>query len=186
MPPPRPKGEKERIAMRRQFVMEQRARGFTVNQIHEKWNAANPDFVAGNGTIANDVITSLKQLADASQMHASAVRELLVMRLDRAMSSEKFQKQIDNGNLLAIDRLIKMVERYAKLYGADAPTKIAQTDISGEKEIAGLSDDERAARIFELIERAKQRQLDIEEGEWIEEAPPQIAEVSEGEVIVSE
>lgn len=164
MPPlvHRPTGEKERIALRRAVNMERRAKGMTMGQIRDAWNAEHPDATISLMTVCNDVSASLEDLAKQSKMSSAGVRELLVMRLDAALSSEKFQAQIERGNLLAIDRLIKLVERYAKLYGADAPTKVTQTDLTGETNVSLLSDEERASMIETILGAARLRQLQQE------------------------
>jgi len=53
-------------------------------------------------------------------------------------------------------RLVLDVDKEdAKLLGLYPPTKIAPTDPTGEKEYAGLSDDERARRIAALLKQAE-------------------------------
>ena len=42
------------------------------------------------------------------------------------------EPQLDNGNLDAIDRVMKLLDRRAKLAGLDAPSKIAPTSPNGE------------------------------------------------------
>jgi hypothetical protein len=48
-------------------------------------------------------------------------------------------------------------EQKAKLLGLYAPTKVAPTDPSGEHEYGELTDEERAARVVALLERARAR-----------------------------
>ena len=45
------------------------------------------------------------------------------------------------GSQTAVDRILRIMERRAKLLGLDAPTKIAPTDPSGEHEYSGIADD---------------------------------------------
>jgi hypothetical protein len=155
-------GEKERVALRRREVIRLRCKGNTLDEIADLWNAANPEFPVSRSTIANDVKESLRKAVEENKLDTSQYRELLLMRLDAALKADKFQAQIEKGNLLAIDRLIKLTERYAKLLGADAPTKVAQTDPTGEKEANGLTDAERAERIREILRRAEERKLEVE------------------------
>ncbi len=155
-------GEHERIQLRRARVMELRCKGKSLQQITDLWNKDHPDETVSRATIARDVQESLRVAVEENKLNTAQYRELLLARLDQAISSDKFQAQIDRGNVLAIDRLIKITERYAKLVGADAPTKVAQTDPTGEKEAQGLSDEERAARIAELLKRAEERRIEAE------------------------
>jgi hypothetical protein len=39
----------------------------------------------------------------------------------------------ERGNLLAVDRVLKLWKRQAELFGLDSPIKIAETDVSDEK-----------------------------------------------------
>jgi len=83
----------------------------------------------------------------------------LVARIEKAISTEKFRALIDRGDVGAIDRLLKATAQLAQLTGANAPTKIAQTDTDG-RDIALLSDDERKVRVRELLAVAQQRAID--------------------------
>ena len=40
--------------------------------------------------------------------------------------------QIENGNYHAVDRVLKIMERRAKLLGLDAPAKVTQTTVDGK------------------------------------------------------
>jgi hypothetical protein len=155
-------GEKERVALRRREVIKLRCKGHTLDEITDIWNTANPEFPVSRSSVANDVKESLRKAVEENKLDTNQYRELLLMRLDSALKADKFQSQIEKGNLLAIDRLIKLTERYAKLLGADAPTKVAQTDPTGEKEASGLSDQERADRIREILRRAEERKVEAE------------------------
>lgn len=39
----------------------------------------------------------------------------------------------EKGNLLAVDRVVKLWKRQANLFGLDSPIKIAETNLAGEK-----------------------------------------------------
>lgn len=166
-----PIGDRENILVRRRTVLELRRRGKTIEEIMEAWNSSvELEYRVSRSTIAKDLKEALQQLAEESASDAKAVRELLAQRLDLAMGAPKFLRQIDNGNLGAIDKLVRMVDTYAKLYGAYAPTKIAQTDVTGEKDSAALSDDERLARIADMIRAAEERQQALLEDETLRAA----------------
>lgn len=161
-------GEKERVALRRREVIRLRCKGHTLDEITDLWNTANPEFGVSRASVANDVKESLRKAVEENKLETNQYRELLLMRLDSALKAEKFQLQIEKGNLLAIDRLIKLTERYSKLLGTDAPTKVANTDPTGEKEASGLSDTERAERIREILRRAEERKLELEVEELLD------------------
>ena len=66
---------------------------------------------------------------------AQALREIEGQRLD-AMQQAIWDKAM-TGDLPAIDRMLRLMERRAKLFGLDTPTKIAPTDPSGEAAYGG-------------------------------------------------
>ncbi|MGV7222960.1 MAG: hypothetical protein ACQ9MH_15700 [Nitrospinales bacterium] len=64
------------------------------------------------------------------------------------------------GDLYAIDRALKIMERRSKLFGLDAPNKIAQTNIADtEDKYSQMSDEELEARILELNQKATHEEL---------------------------
>ena len=94
-------------------------------------------------------------LRDLLREPADSVRKLELSRLDDMLMG--IWPRVRSGDVLAIDRALKLAERRAKLLGLDAPVKVAPTDPSGEKEYAGLTDEQRAERIAQLLERARAR-----------------------------
>ena len=54
--------------------------------------------------------------------------------------------------------VLRAMKQEAEMFGFDAPQKIAPTDPSGTKEYQSLTDEERAAKILAILERARQRQ----------------------------
>ena len=61
------------------------------------------------------------------------------------------------GRLRALELKVKASESLRKLWGLDAPTKIAPTTPDGDEEYGGLSDDQRAAAIAGLLAAARAR-----------------------------
>lgn len=58
-----------------------------------------------------------------------------------------------------LDIALKCVDKRCQILGLDAPTKIAPTDPTGQKEYSGaMSDEERAARIAAILSQVQQRQ----------------------------
>jgi hypothetical protein len=72
----------------------------------------------------NAVMSALKKTL---QEPANELRKLEVERLD-AMLADLWESKKEN-----TDRILRIMERRAKLLGLDAPTKIAPTDPTGEK-----------------------------------------------------
>lgn len=163
-----PMGEKERIALRQRYVFERKAHdSMGLDAITDAWNIkcdedGRPEDKRGRTTIANDLKAGLKMLHDDTKVDASHYRDMLAARIEYAISRPKFVKQIEDSNLLAVDRLLKAANQLAALFGANMPTKIANTDSQGN-DIVALTEEERAERVRQMFERARQRQA--EEGE---------------------
>jgi hypothetical protein len=66
---------------------------------------------------------------------AQELRTLEAARLDEIQ--EAIWPRAVQGHLGAIDRVLKVMERRARLLGLDAPTKIAPTDPSGSRQYTG-------------------------------------------------
>jgi hypothetical protein len=69
------------------------------------------------------VMDSLTKLSEETQEVADQMRRIDELRLGDAIRA--VYPQVLNGNLQAIDRLVKIVERRAKMYGYDAPTSVS-------------------------------------------------------------
>lgn len=164
----RPSGDRERSAYRRRFNFNLKRNGFSVDEITDLWNAHCdennwPDEKRQRVTISTDIKHVLASLVDETRLLATEYRELLTARLERAISAPNFVKQIEAGNPLYVDRLVKVVTQLAQMHGANAPTKVAQTDSDGNDVQQGLSDEERARLVRELLEKAQARKDETEE-----------------------
>ena len=71
----------------------------------------------------------LDQLNQKASESAETLRRLEAERLDRATTG--IWAHVKRGDYKAIDRLIKIMERRARLFGLDGPTKVATTDQEG-------------------------------------------------------
>lgn len=157
----RPTGERERIIARRNAVLKLRIDGHSTRAIAEAYSKTVADEHRITATtVAEDLKALLKDLNTENQLLTAEYRELLSARNDQAYRA--IAEQVRGGSLGAIDRLIKLNEQQGRLFGAFAPTKIAQTDPTGEQSIS-LSDDERMARLERLLHIAEQRQKDAED-----------------------
>ncbi len=85
--------------------------------------------LAGPSSAYAAVVTGMK---DVLQEPAEELRTLEVTRLDALI--EKLWPQLDHPllGLQAADRVLKVMERRARLLGLDSPVKIAPTDPTGE------------------------------------------------------
>lgn len=85
------------------------------------------------------------------------VEEALALELERldALQLAIYEKATA-GDLRAIDRMLKIMERRAKLLGLDAPQKVAPTNPEGDRPYStnarDMTPEERQARIAELLE----------------------------------
>jgi len=100
---------------------------------------------AGPSSAYRAVMSALKRTL---QEPADEVRKLELARLDRAQRTA--WERMLQGDLDALGKVLKIMERRAKLLGLEAPTKIAPTDPSGEHEFH-LSEDERIRRTAAIL-----------------------------------
>lgn len=153
-------GQKERIIERRRWVMNERRAGCSLDEIHQAWQAKNaetPEFQVGRSTIANDIKECLRRSVEETNLATKEWRRLHIERLEWVISRRGFQKKLEESDMFAVDRFDKLMDKLIKLTGAYMPAKIANTDPTGEKEANFLSDDERAARIEEILAQARER-----------------------------
>lgn len=129
-----------------------RRRGMTFERIGEVMGCSRQS--------AHRMVTeAMRELRETCHEEAAVVRELEMQRLD-AMFEAAYQHatEADDAHYLeAIDRVLKIMDRRAKLLGLDAPAKIAPTDPTGGKPYEHLTDAERASRVVALLERARAR-----------------------------
>lgn len=156
-----PPGTKERILERRAFAWRFRASGMTVDQVRDEWNLKmrkeyRDSEQVGSSTIGEDLRAKANELIEETALNVKQWREVELTRLDMMLAV--LTPQVKSGHLGAMDRYIRLSERRSKLLGLDAPVKISATDPTGEKAINLLSDEEREARILELLNKAMERQ----------------------------
>jgi hypothetical protein len=92
-----------------------------------------------------------KAMADLQAQQEEAAEQVRAMELDR-LDQIMFQHftQALKGDTAATDRVLKIMERRAKLLGLDAPSKIAPTSPDGEAPYKGMTERELDQRIAEL------------------------------------
>jgi hypothetical protein len=144
--PGEPKTSKRRIEAvdKQRKAVELRKSGASYERIAEEIG-----YSSKSGAFKAVAVALLKTL----QEPADGLRRLEVERLDDIL--EKMWDKRDKP--IYADRILKVMERRAKLLGLDAPTKIAPTDPTGEREYEGLSDDDRVARLAAIFEQAREK-----------------------------
>lgn len=110
---------------RRSFVLSLRKSGATYRQIAQ---AAEQQFGADalprgwdERYAYNDIARELEKLKTLNSGLTEDVRELEVQRLDELLLS--MWPQAKKGNQGAVDRVLRIMERRARLLGLDAPTR---------------------------------------------------------------
>lgn len=67
------------------------------------------------------VVRAMDRLRPVVEERAEEVRELELARLD--IATQGLMPKVEDGNAQAVDKLVKVMERRARLLGLDAPTK---------------------------------------------------------------
>ena len=123
---------------RRGLVLQLRLAGYTYQEIATQLGI-------GLATVNRDLHKALK-FFDAD--HEEKARELKA--IDTARIEEIIKgiwTKCKGGNLMAIDRLTRLLERKAKLHGLDGPIKIAPTMPDGVDPYTLLTDDQLDAEL---------------------------------------
>ena len=145
--PPRPKGEAQRMAVRRLSAMKYRLAGATYRVIAEKLTEERAQAYAdANDTSVDramkkiqpvslktaweDVTAEMDELRRETEVNRGDLMALENARLDQVFS--KALSLFSKGSVPAGRLVIAIMGRRAKLNGLDAPTKIAPTDPTGE------------------------------------------------------
>ena len=145
--PPRPKGEAQRIAVRRLAAMKYRLAGATYRVIAEKLTEERAQAYADEKgisvdrammrikhvsikTVWEDVTAEMEDLRRETEIQRADLMALENARLDQLFS--KALSLYGKGSVPAGRLAIVVMVRRAKLNGLDAPTKIAPTDPTGE------------------------------------------------------
>ena len=121
--PKRARAEVEREA-RRKSVSAYFLAGVTYRQMAEALGVSL-------GTIAADVDIILKRWQGEQVQNVEGKVTLQSARLDVALKS--IWSKVIGGQEAAVDRLLAIVDRYARLHGLYAPTKVAPTTPDGQE-----------------------------------------------------
>lgn len=110
-------------------VLQLRKAGFPLSKIAEQLGISK-------GHASKVVKRALDEFHVSSAADAGALLALSIARLDGLLMT--LWPKATAGNLGAVDRVLAVEARRAKLLGLEAPTKIAPTDPSGQREWQGI------------------------------------------------
>ncbi len=117
------RGARAQAAARRLQALELRKGGATYRQIGERLNVSEAQAF-------RDVDHALGMLAKLTEGEAEKVRALEVARLDSVLLP--MLQQAKRGSQGAVDRVLRIMERRAKLLGLDMPIRAEITGKDGE------------------------------------------------------
>lgn len=144
-------GQKFTAAQRRINVVTMRQAGYRQKQIAEQLGV-------GIGTVNRDLKSALEEVSAAGTEKAQEYRDTENLRLEALLKSY-WQKAV-SGNLAAAKFCLSVHDKIVHLNGLAKPEKIAPTTPDGEQPYQPqpeMSDEDVAARINEILERARAR-----------------------------
>ena len=143
-------------AERRQQAFEMRKKGLTYAEIGKELGISMQ-------AAHRHVAIYLQALENKTEEDAREIIRLDMERLDDMLQG--LYPEAINGDSAAVDRVLKIMERRAKLLGLDKPAKVAATSPDGKESwIPPANEDERVARIAAILERAGIRRHPTDEG----------------------
>lgn len=129
-------GKIENARLRTARALELRLAGLKYGEIA---NALG--YASGQGA-HNAVTRAMRQETAQSEEHREQLRALQLARTERMLRA--IWPNVIAGDLFAIDRALKILDRQARLLGLDAPTQVAVTEQSRDELMLLLSDLEQA------------------------------------------
>lgn len=127
-----------------------RKMGYTVQEIADQLGSSKP-------TISRDLNRMLDEYSDMTEEQVAEMRALWNFRLESLLKNLWVKAQA--GNLGAVDRVLKVAERVAKLNSLDKPSKVAPTTPDGNlpwRPADDMTMEEVDARIAEILESARE------------------------------
>ena len=122
--PAKTAGERLTAAQKKARTLELRQQGETLATIAGELGC-------GVTRVHQYIAGELQKLNQQSGEDARLMRTLEAERLDRLQVA--LWEKAEAGELRAVDRILKIMERRAKLFGLDGPTKVAATDPDGQE-----------------------------------------------------
>ena len=131
---------------RRREALDLRRSGLSFEQIGERLGITRQ-------AAYKHVSKALDKLAEESSDSADKLRALELERLDKLLLG--CYADAATGDLRAVDRALRIIERRAKLLGLDAPSKIASTTPDGEGTQGIFVLPAQAASVDEWLDQAQ-------------------------------
>lgn len=142
------KGARERAAERRLNALRLRKAGASYSQIAEALGYSKTQAY-------RDIQRALKNIGKEEQEGALELRLLESQRLDELLMP--MMRQAKGGSQGAVDRVLRIMERRAKLWGIDAPERaeIRMPDgVAVRAKVEIENDDKRAAEVLRILAEA--------------------------------
>jgi len=127
--------------------------------------ATYPQIASALGVARSTAVRMVKYALAQAKREADALGEMIleleIDRLDALLRA--VWPRLEDGNLSAeqrlkaCDRVLAISARRAKLLGLDAPEKVAPVTLDGSAPYVNPTDEERAAKIVELLSKARSK-----------------------------
>lgn len=121
---------------------ERQIRAFELRKAGQSYRTIAAQLGVSVRTAYDDIQDVTQQLNTQLREEAEQLRAIEVERLDTLLAAlwGKATDESAKGQTFAVDRVLSIMERRAKLLGLDMPTKIAPTDPTGEHEYAAAAE----------------------------------------------
>ena len=147
---------------------ERRAKAFDLRMKGHSFRDIGRELGISHAAAHKHVQKGLENLAKTNEERATFLLLMEGARLDRL--HQGCWDAAASGDLQAIDRVLKLMERRAKLFGLDAPNKVAQTNVAGtESRYDQMTEEEVDARIEELVQKISDEQREDEDSNFMME-----------------
>lgn len=125
-----------RTSQRTIEAQERRAKAVQLRRMGWSYSRIANQLGMTKSSVHKAVTKALTETQQALDVEADTLRAQELERLDELQSH--IWIEASKGNLKAVDRILKIIERRAKLLGLDAPTKVASTTPDGDEAASGV------------------------------------------------
>jgi predicted transcriptional regulator len=138
--------ERMKAAERRPKVVALRKAGYTQREIASQLGVVV-------STVSKDLKFSLEEFRAATAEEIAEMRDIDNARIEEMIKG--LWVKAKNGQVTSIDRMVKLLERRAKLNGLDGVVKIAPTTPDGDNPYRPMSDEEMAEALADIFKAAQ-------------------------------